>query len=102
MKAITDNVSTLMLVIGGLIALTNIFVEALKKIIPNDKFPTNLVAVITAVLLTLVAFLIYANIYTVVILWWHIVAAVIVGVLVAYGAMFGYDKLKEILKPKGE
>ena len=30
-------------------------------------------------------------------MWYAVVAAVVVGLLVAYGAMFGFDKLKEAL-----
>ena len=83
--------------LGALIALTNICVEVIKKAIPNDKFPTNLVAVLTAVTLTLAAFFGFVSYKGIEYSWYHIVAAVVAGILVSYGAMFGYDKLKEVL-----
>jgi hypothetical protein len=91
-----------MIILGALIALTNITVEVIKSAIPNSKFPTNLVAVIVAIVITVTAFAVWASISNVVILWWHIVASIIVGVLVAYGAMFGYDKLKEVINSVGK
>lgn len=90
-------VSQLMTIIGGLVVLTNIIVQVLKQAIPNSKFPTNFVAVIVALVLTVLAYFVWASWSGTTIIWYHIVASVIVGILVAYAAMFGYDKLIEAL-----
>lgn len=90
--------------IGILVILTNIIVEVLKKII-WDKFPTNILAVIISLILTLVSFFAYTNYKNLVIEWYYVVGAIVIGFLVAYAAMFGYDKLKQMfkqLKAKGE
>lgn len=84
-------------VIGGLIALTNLTVEVFKKIIPDEKFPTNLLAVIVSLIFTLAGFFAFANIKEIKIEWYYVVAAIVTGILVSYGAMFGYDKLKEVI-----
>lgn len=88
---------TLILIIGALVALTNIIVEVVKKL-TWDKVPTNIVATLVAEILTLVAFFAWISINSIAVLWYYIVAAVVVGILVAYAAMFGFDKLKEILQ----
>lgn len=90
-------ISQFMSIIGGLVVLTNIIVQVLKQMIPNSKFPTNFVAVIVALVLTVLAYFVWAAWSGATIIWYHIVAAVIVGILVAYAAMFGYDKLVEAL-----
>lgn len=84
-------------VIGGLIALTNLTVEVLKKIIPDEKFPTNILAVLISLIFTLVGFFAFASIKAIEIKWYYVVAAIVTGILVSYGAMFGYDKLKEVI-----
>lgn len=92
-----DYVSTLIAIIGVLVALTNIIVEVIKKL-TWDKVHTNIVATLVAEVLTLVAFFAWTSINSIVVVWYYVVAAVVVGILVAYAAMFGFDKLKEILQ----
>ena len=89
-------ITTLLTIIGLLVALTNIITEVIKKA-TWDKIPTSLLAVIVSLVITLVAFFAYCQISQIVATWYFIVAAVVVGFMVAYAAMFGYDKLKEIL-----
>ena len=91
-----NDISMLIPVIGVLVALTNIVVEVIKKI-TWDKFPTNLVATIVAEVLTLVAFYAYTSYKSINVVWYSVVSAIVVGIMVAYAAMFGFDKLKEIL-----
>ena len=88
---------TLILIIGALVALTNIIVEVIKKL-TWDKVPTNVIATLVAEVLTLVAFFAWTSINSITVVWYYVVAAVVVGILVAYAAMFGFDKLKEILQ----
>jgi len=95
------SISALITVVGALVALVNIITEVLKKVTWN-KIPSSLLAVITSLVLTVAAFFAYAQITSSIpIVWYTIVAAVIVGFMVAYAAMFGFDKLKEILNSLG-
>lgn len=87
---------TLLLIVGVLVVLTNIIVEVLKKM-TWDKMPTNLLAVLVAIALTLVAFFAYVGYSGMLYAWYHVAAAIIVAFMVAYAAMFGFDKLKEAL-----
>ncbi len=93
---IASYITALVTIIGVLVALVNIIVEVIKKA-TWDKIPTSLLAVIVSLALTLVAFFAWAAYSGIPILWYYVVAAVIVGFMVAYAAMFGFDKLKEIL-----
>jgi len=94
---IQEYLPLLVTILGGLIALTNLTVEVFKKIVPNEKFPTNLLAVIVALIFTMVGFFAYCSMKQIPVQWYYVVGAAITGILVSYGAMFGYDKLKEIL-----
>ena len=83
-------------IIGVLVALTNIVVQVLKTS-TWEKLPTNLLALIVAEGLTLGAGIAYCQINAVRLAWYLIAALVVVGFMVAYAAMFGFDKLKEIM-----
>jgi hypothetical protein len=87
---------TLLPVIGVLVALTNIIVQVLKQA-TWDKLPTNLVAVLVAMVLTVAAGLAYCQIKSVTVAWYLVASLIVGGFAVAYAAMFGYDKLKEAL-----
>lgn len=90
------NITTLLTIIGVLVALVNIITEVFKKILPSH-WPTSLVATAISIIITLLAFFAYFAFASLVITWYYVVAAVVVGFMVAYAAMFGFDKLKEIL-----
>ena len=93
---LTNMFTVLMVIIGVLVVGTNIITEVLKKVTWN-KLPTEILAFIVAIVLTVVAFLAYASYMSVAVLWYHVAAAVVVAFFVAYAAMFGYDSLKEAL-----
>ena len=94
---LTLNISAIVAIIGALTVLTNIIVEVLKRA-TWEKMPTNLLAIIVAMVLTLVAFFGYmAAFMGYAVMWYYVAAAVVVGFAVAYAAMFGFDKLKEAL-----
>ncbi len=90
------NWSVVISIIGVLVVLTNIIVQVVKKV-TWGKLPTNILAVIVSMALTLMAFFAYCQIKAIAVVWYMVVAAVVLGFLVSYAAMFGFDKLKEAL-----
>ena len=88
--------SLILSVVGVLVVVTNIVVQVVKKL-TWDKLPTNILAVIVAMLLTLVVFFAYCQIKSITVLWYMVAAAIVLGFFVAYAAMFGFDKLKEAI-----
>lgn len=84
-------------ILGVLVALTNIIVQVAKKA-TWDKLPTNIVALAVAEALTIAAGIAYCQIKTVIITWYIVAAFIVGGFMVAYAAMFGYDKLLEIMR----
>ena len=90
------NLSLIVTVFGILVAVTNAIVQVTKKA-TWDKLPTNLLALIVAIVITLVVGLAYLQITGVTILWYMVAALIVAGWLVAYAAMFGFDKLRQII-----
>lgn len=90
------DISVIVSIIGGLVVVTNIIVQVLKKA-TWDKLPTNILALLVAIVLTVAAGIAYCQIQAIVLTWYMLVAFFVVGFMVAYAAMFGFDKLKEAL-----
>ncbi len=72
----------------------NIIVEVVKRIFP--KVPTTLLATVLSVAITVLAFFAWASHRNLTVLWYYVAAAVILGLFVAYAAMFGFDKFKQM------
>ena len=80
-----------------LMVVTNIITEVLKKL-TWEKIPTNLLAFLVAMVVTLLAFFALCQIMGISITWYMVVGAVILGIFVAYAAMFGFDKLRQTME----
>jgi len=90
------DIATLISAVAVLVALVNIITQVLKG--SFDNLPTSLLAIIISMIVTLVGFFMYCAIKDISVTWYYITGAIAVGFMVAYAAMFGFDKLKEILK----
>lgn len=80
-----------------LMVITNIIVEVLKKL-TWGKLPTNILVFAVAMSVTLLAFLAVCQIVGIAVAWYMVVGAIILGIFVAYAAMFGFDKLKQTVE----
>lgn len=89
-----DIVSAILVIVFGLMVVTNIITEVIKKL-TWDKVPTNILVVLIAEFLTLASGAAYAEINGITIVWYYVVGAIIAGIFVAYSAMFGFDKLRQ-------
>ena len=87
--------SCVLFVMACLVFGVNIIVEVVKKLFP--KVPTTFLATILSVVITMVAFFAWAAMTGLVIVWYYVVAAFVLGLFVAYAAMFGFDKFKQAL-----
>lgn len=89
-----EYVSVLLGIMFLLVFAVQIIVEVVKRLVP--KIPTDLVVFIVSVLVTILALLIAAAIMEIAVLWYYWAGAIILGIFVAYAAMFGFDKFKEL------
>lgn len=85
--------SIILFVMACLVFGVNIIVEVIKKLFP--KVPTTFLATILSVVITMAAFFAWASYMDLAIKWYYIVAVLILGLFVAYAAMFGFDKFKQ-------
>lgn len=89
------NYASILLGIMFLLTFTvNIIVEVVKRLIP--KVPTDIVVFVISIVITVLALYIAASVMKITVMWYYAVGAVVLGVFVAYAAMFGFDKFKEL------
>jgi len=83
------------IMIAVLVALVNIITEVAKNAFDklNGSKAINLFVLLISVVLTVVVFLAYWQIKQMEITWYIVAAFIVAGIMVAYAAMFGYDKL---------
>ena len=84
--------SVLLAIMAVLVFATNIIVEVIKGLFP--KVPTNIVAVIVALVITVLALFVLCTVMEITVMWYYAVGAVVLGIFVGYAAMFGFDKFK--------
>ena len=89
-NAILNYGSIILTVLLALVTTVTMVVEVVKRLIP--KVPTDLVVFIISIALTVVALFICAEIMEITVMWYYAVGAVVLGIAVAYAAMFGWDK----------
>lgn len=82
-----------LLVLYALTCIVNVIVEVIKRIIP---VPTDIVVFVVSIAVTELALCIACEVLAITVMWYYAVGAVVLGVFVAYAAMFGFDKLKAI------
>ena len=85
--------SVLLGIMAALVFATTIIVELVKNLFP--KLPTNILAVVVALIVTVLALFIASAVLEITVMWYYAVGAVVMGLFVAYAAMFGFDKFKE-------
>lgn len=96
-QSIPVAISIILPLVLVLMVITNIIVEVLKGLLWG-KLPANILAFLVAMIVTLLAFFAICQIMVIRITWYMIVGAVVLGIFVAYAAMYGFDKLKQTIE----
>lgn len=92
----SEKISMLLAIIAGLVVIVNIIVQVLKPFLEKVLHP-NWLALIVSMVVTLGAGGAYSAVNSITITWYLVLGAIIVGFMVTYASMFGYDKLKQAL-----
>ena len=100
MSDFTVYIPMLLALVLALTLVTNLIVQVLKSLL-YDIVPTNLLAFIVAVVVTVGVGLALWSYYGFAINGWMIVALIALAFAVSYAAMFGYDKLVQLVEQAG-
>lgn len=85
-----------------LVVVVNILTQIFKSFASKSEIPTRVFVLFVSIALTVIVFVAACQIYSIQIMWYMIIGAIVTGFVVSYCAMFGYDnlygELKELVK----
>ena len=93
MEILIKYFSYLIIFIFILVMTTNCIVQIIKDIIILKEIPTRIIATIISILLSIVTVFAMCEIFTISLTWYIIIASIILGFYVAFGAIYGFDEL---------
>mgnify|MGYP000613934136 CR=1 FL=1 len=97
-------ISQVLMIVAVLTVFVNIITEVLKNsfgFLKGSKM-INVFVLILSLVVTVAVFIAYWQIKQLEITWYIIAAFIVIGFMVAYAAMFGYDKLMKYFQKEGD
>lgn len=98
MEILLTNMTILLGIIGVLAFAVSIVVQVFKGVSFLKKIPTDILVFVLSIGLTVTAFVAYMQYIQQTIIWYMIIAAILAGLLVAFVAMYGWEKVSELWK----
>lgn len=91
-----NEITVLIAVIGVIAFLVSVITQVTKEIGIFKKIHTPLQVTVLSIMLTVTAYFAYISYSGIVVSWYMIIGSVICGFIVAFVAMFGWEKLCEL------
>lgn len=102
MEALFANMTMILAVIGALAFMVSVITQVFKGVGVLSKIPTDILVFVLSIGITVVAFVAYMQYIQMTILWYMILTAIMAGFIVAFIAMYGWEKLSELWKRFGD
>lgn len=97
-ELLLQNATLLIAIIGVLAFLVSAITQVFKGVGVLSKIPTDILVFVLSIGLTVTAFIAYMQYIQQAIIWYMILAAIMAGFIVAFVAMYGWEKLYELWK----
>ena len=101
-QAVIANMTIILAIIGALAFVVSVVTQVIKGVVVFSKVPTDILVFVLSINITVAAFVAYMQYIQTTILWYMILAAIIAGFIVAFVAMYGWEKLSELWKRFGK
>lgn len=98
METLFANMTIILAVIGVLAFCVSVITQVFKGVGVLSKIPTDALVFVLSIGITVAAFVAYMQYINMVILWYMILAAIMAGFIVAFVAMYGWEKLTDLWK----
>lgn len=89
-------------IVGALAFMVSLITQVFKGVGVLAKIPTDILVLVLSIGITVTAFVAYMQYIQMTILWYMILAAIMAGFVVAFIAMYGWEKLSELWKRFGK
>lgn len=93
MDTLFQSIMTLLTIAGILVFAVNIITQLTKEVGFLSRIPTKVQVLILSIVFTVLSYFIYVSLMNASIIWYYVVGSVFAGFLVAYIAIYGWDKL---------
>lgn len=98
MELAITSITSLIAVIGALAFMVSIITQVFKGVGVLSKVPTDILVFVLSIGLTVIAFVAYMQYIQQTILWYMVIVAIMAGFMVAFIAMYGWEKFSELWK----
>lgn len=98
METLFANMTIILAVIGILAFCVSVITQVFKGVGVLSKIPTDALVFVLSIGITVAAFVAYMQYTNMAILWYMVLAAIMAGFIVAFVAMYGWEKLTELWK----
>ena len=98
MEIAITSIAQILTIIGVLAFLVSVITQVFKGVSFLSKIPTDIFVFVLSIGLTVVVFIAYMQYIQQAILWYMILAAIMAGFIVAFVAMYGWEKFSELWK----
>ena len=95
MEQLIMNTTLIIGIIGVLAFAVSVITQVFKGVSGLKKIPTDILVFVLSIGITVVAFIAYMQYIQQAILWYMIIAAIMAGFLVAFVAMYGWEKMQQ-------
>lgn len=102
LETLTSNIMIILAVIGAIAFIVSVITQVIKGVGVFAKIPTDGLVLVLSIGITVAAFVAYMQYLHMTILWYMVLAAIIAGFVVAFVAMYGWEKLSELWKRFGK
>ena len=96
MEMLFTNMTAILAVIGALAFIVSVITKVFKGVGVLSKIPTDILVLVLSIGITVTAFVAYMQYIQQTIIWYMILAAILAGFLVAFVAMYGWEKFAEL------
>jgi hypothetical protein len=96
LELINNNLMLMLTIIGTLAFIVSVITEVTKQLPLISKVPTDFQVIILSVVLCVGAYLAYSSYAGLVIVWYYIAAVLVAAFMVAFVAMYGWDKFTQL------
>ena len=95
-NVILQNGAVILTIIGAMATFVTIVTEFTKTWGFLDRIPTSLQVLMVSMLVSVLSVVIYVQMQKAEMVWYYIVGAIVLGWIVAYVSMYGWEKLTEM------
>lgn len=96
LNVILQNGAVVLTIIGAMATFVTIVTEFTKSWGFLDRIPTSLQVLAVSMLVSILSVVIYVQMQKAEMMWYYIVGAIVLGWIVAYVSMYGWEKLTEM------